>query len=314
MKKYAVAFIAAMYAVNVCYSQNEQEIKQIQSEISTISTVQKRAQNDINSLQKRIRNDISKLQKTDNNHASHLNDLQNSVDNLKEKTDSLTKAYVNLSAIQKKDSERLIGEINDTNDTIGDNYAEMALRTKLGIGILVLTVFFFGGYLFVRRRSDSLSMDEVRKAQDALRVAQEKMQEDSVKLDNQMLALVEKQMNATPVVTTAATETDHSLALKVADEIVRIELNLSRMDSTVKGYKQLSKAVERIKNNFQANGYEIVDMLGKSYNEGMKVVANFVPDENLKEGEQIITGVTKPQINYNGKMIQSAQITVSQNI
>ncbi len=44
----------------------------------------------------------------------------------------------------------------------------------------------------------------------------------------------------------------------------------------------------------------------------MKVVANFVPDETLKEGEQIITGVTKPQINYNGKMIQSAQITVSQ--
>ena len=117
-------------------------------------------------------------------------------------------------------------------------------------------------------------------------------------------------MSAAPAM--VSTETDHSLALKVADEIVL--LNLSRMDASVKGYKQLAKAVERIKNNFQANGYEIIDMLGKPYNEGMKVVANFVPDETLKEGEQIITGVTKPQINYNGKMIQSAQITVSQNI
>ena len=63
-----------------------------------------------------------------------------------------------------------------------------------------------------------------------------------------------------------------------------------------------------------AQGYEIVDMLGKPYNEGMKVVANFVSDENLKDGEQIITGITKPQINYKGTMIQAAEITVSQNI
>ena len=100
---------------------------------------------------------------------------------------------------------------------------------------------------------------------------------------------------------------------KVADEIVRIETNLSRMDSSVKGYKQLSASVRRIKDNFLANGYEMVDMLGKPYSEGMKVLANFVPDESLKEGEQIITGIIKPQINYNGVMIQAAQITVSQN-
>lgn len=55
-------------------------------------------------------------------------------------------------------------------------------------------------------------------------------------------------------------------------------------------------------------------MLGKPYNEGMRVVANFIPDDTLEEGKQIITGITKPQVNYNGKMIQSAEITVSQNI
>ena len=68
-----------------------------------------------------------------------------------------------------------------------------------------------------------------------------------------------------------------------------------------------------MKDNLSANGYELVDMLGKDYNEGMKVTANFVEDENLDEGKQIITGIIKPQINYNGVMIQAAQITVSQN-
>ena len=107
---------------------------------------------------------------------------------------------------------------------------------------------------------------------------------------------------------------DHSLVLKVADEIIRIEANLSKMDPSVKGFKQISKAVERIRTNFEAYGYEIVDMLGKPYDDGMKVVANFVADESLTQGAQIITSISKPQINYNGVMIQSAQVTVSQNI
>ena len=141
----------------------------------------------------------------------------------------------------------------------------------------------------------------------------ENMLEESVKLDNKLLEFAEKQLETAPQVTNKA-EQDHSLALKVADEIVRIELNMSRMDASVKGYKQLAKAVQRIKDNFSANGYEIVDMLGKPYSDGMKVTANFVSDEGLEQGKQVITGITKPQINYNSKMIQAAQITVSQNI
>ena len=144
------------------------------------------------------------------------------------------------------------------------------------------------------------------------------MQEESVKLDDKLLEMFDKQISTTPKVV-GTDKPDHSLALKVADEIVRIELNMSRMDSSIKGYKQLAKAVERIKDNFKANGYEIIDMLGKPYNEGMKVTANFVADEELEEAviyahERGKTGITKPQINYNGQMIQAAQITVSQNI
>ncbi|MBQ1613094.1 MAG: hypothetical protein II089_00390, partial [Selenomonas sp.] len=61
-------------------------------------------------------------------------------------------------------------------------------------------------------------------------------------------------------------------------------MNLYRMDKNTKGYKQLAKAVERIKDNFMAHGYEIVDMLGKNYDEGMRLDADFVLDETLPEG------------------------------
>ena len=193
---------------------------------------------------------------------------------------------------------------------------QLQSRTVWGgtiVGIIVFIVIAIAYWVIKRIRRSVSTIDEVRKVQGTLQAAQTKMLEESVKLDNKLLEFAEKQLETAPQVTNKA-EQDHSLALKVADEIVRIELNMSRMDASVKGYKQLAKAVQRIKDNFSANGYEIVDMLGKPYSDGMKVTANFVSDEGLEQGKQVITGITKPQINYNSKMIQAAQITVSQNI
>ena len=141
-----------------------------------------------------------------------------------------------------------------------------------------------------------------------IKSVQKRIQEESLKLDNKLISIVEKENIV------SGESGDHSLAMKVADEVVRIEMNLFRMDKSIKGYKQLSKAVERIKNNFTAQGYEIVDMLGATYNEGMRINADFVIDESLAEGSRIITSITKPQINYMGQMIQKAIVTVSQNI
>lgn len=231
--------------------------------------------------------------------------------------DSLRNTCSILEKAQTADRKDINGKIDATDNNVRVNQDMLQSRTLWGIMIVIilLALVTTGSYLLAKRiKSGDTSIDEVRKAQEALGVAQKKMQEESIKLDNQMLAIVQKQLESKPTTSVGTAVPDHSLALKVADEIVRIELNMSRMDSSIKGYKQLTKAVERIKDNFNANGYEIVDMLGKPYNEGMKVTANFVADEDLEEGKQIITGITKPQINYNGLMIQAAQITVSQNI
>ena len=106
----------------------------------------------------------------------------------------------------------------------------------------------------------------------------------------------------------------HEIVRIVADRLAFMKVTLSRMDPKIKGYKQLSKSATQIGDNLRARGYEIIDYLGMPYNEGMKVTASFITDEELEEGTRIITGVIKPQINYQDQMIQAAQITVSQNI
>jgi len=43
----------------------------------------------------------------------------------------------------------------------------------------------------------------------------------------------------------------------------------------------------------------------------MNAMANFIQSEDLPTGKQVITRIIKPQVNFQGKMIQAAQIEVS---
>lgn len=101
--------------------------------------------------------------------------------------------------------------------------------------------------------------------------------------------------------------------LALAGEISRIENNLTYMDD-VPGRKQLHKCIERMKTYLQTENYDIVPLIGSKYNEGMMASAVFVHDERIPKGEAKIIYVQLPQVNYCGKMIQSAKITVGENI
>ena len=281
------------------------KIKVLEDKFTLLQNKQGNVENHLNRLVDKQRDGENKIQL-----------LSNANTRLTKVIDSLQNACRQLANTQATDRKNISGEINKTNSNVQTNQDMLRNRTLwMGIiAVVLLIIIICVIYRLARRiKLGDTSIDEVRKAQEALQLAQTKMQEESVKLDDKLLEMFDKQISTTPKVV-GTDKPDHSLALKVADEIVRIELNMSRMDSSIKGYKQLAKAVERIKDNFKANGYEIIDILGKPYNEGMKVTANFVADEELEKGKQIITGITKPQINYNGQMIQAAQITVSQNI
>lgn len=280
--------------------------------------------NDVTNLlssQNRIKNDISNLTEKSRKSDSRINSLESENKKLLVKLDSLQEAYNNLANSQKNDKSELTTAIVQTNDKVQATEDILSSRSVWGFaGIVVLLIALIATvWAFLKKfKLGSSSIDDVRKAQTSLenaqenmRKAQEKMQEEAIQLDNKLIEILSNQ-SVTPPTTSADGELDHSLTLKVADEIVKIEMNLSRMDESVKGYKQLSKGVQRIKDNFRANDYEIVDMLGKPYQAGMKAAVTFVTDENLEPGQQIISRIIKPQVNYKQIMIQAAQIEVSQ--
>lgn len=181
--------------------------------------------------------------------------------------------------------------------------------------IATLATLLLGGliyWLLGKRITSSKTAVETQ-----IRNTKASLEEESVKLDNKLVEVLETQLKlqqetskSQPIASNE--KADHSLALKVADEIIRIQKNLSRMDNNTKGLKQLNSSVQRIQDNFASNGYELVDMLGKEYHEGMKATVNFVQDEDFEEGKRIITRIIKPQVNYKGTMIQTAQFEVTE--
>ena len=203
----------------------------------------------------------------------------------------------------------LENQIQQTNEAVSVQNDNVRKRTVGGIIIALAVLLVSALITFLLNRRGKAKIDE-------LQGKAEKLNEEIV---NRMSSEVDEiQKIATSIGSLSAagatSQNEQDLIKALADRITFMEMTLYRMDPSVRGYKQLTKSISQMKNNLLANGYEIVDMLGKPYHEGMKVTANFVEDENIEQGQQIITGIIKPQINYQGQMIQAAQITVSQNI
>lgn len=244
-----------------------------------------------------------------------LNDEQNTkIDSLNNLLSEQTRKTESMETAFSQEIGKTNSDLNANVESLNQTISANKLFAIVGIVIAVLLLVAVGLILWKKIKNKDSAIDQIKNAQKSLEFVQKSMQEESIKLDGKLVELLEKQMSAQPVHNEKTGEQDHSFALKVGDEIAKIETNLSKMDPEVKGYKQLKQALKRIKDNFNAHGYEIVELLGQDYNDGMPFEARFVPDDTLPEGKRIISGITRLQINYKGEMIQAAKIVVRENI
>lgn len=281
------------------------------------------AQEQNTELQKQ-QQEIFVLKQKLNNQQSVINQQKTELENLSSKTENQEKNIDSLTLRTDENvknihsiAENLGAKIQQTENASKDSISKLDkdVSTNLLYWIIAtLVTLILGGviyWLLGKRIANSKTDVETQ-----IKNTKTALEEESIKLDSRLVEVLESQLKLKleekqiiPI--NSNNEIDHSLTLKVADEIIRIQKNLQQMDSGTKGLKQLSASVKRIQDNFASNGYELVEMLGKEYNEGMKVIANFIPSEDLEAGKQIITRIIKPQVNYKNEMIQSAQIEVS---
>ena len=258
------------------------------------------------------------LQSENNKLKTEISSINSKVATVNQKLETLDqKVQSNASDIQNTNSE-LNGKIANSETTTNQKFTQVdnsLSKNSLWSIIGILGAIIVSGivYWLVSKRQTTDKTD----VEAQISKTKKTLEEEGVKLDTKLTEVLETQLKLVQeerakIPANKSEEIDHSLALKVADEIVRINKNLSNMDANTKGLKQLSASVKRIEDNFAANGYDMPELLNKTFDPRMKlIVANSVPDENLKDGEEIITKIIKPQVNYKGVMIQSAQVEVS---
>jgi len=241
--------------------------------------------------------------------------LSNDLLNTNRSLDSLRiQTIANSNAINKTgkdlDSKITTTETNANNkiSAVDESLSKNSLYGIIGVLAAVLLSGLLYWLLSKRQKSDKTDVEG------QLSQTKKTIEEEQIQINTKLAELYNGQMELLKAERKANHnngEIDHSLPLKVADEIVKMQMNLVHMDNKIRGHKQLSIAVTNVFDNFKANGYEIIDHLNKPYNEGMNMDASKEPDPSLKEGEQIIRRIIKPEIHFNNKMIQKAQVIVS---
>ena len=234
--------------------------------------------------------------------------LSSTIDSVGALKNELALTNNNLLALADR-FELQIRQLSDKTDSDFSALSKRVSNNTLYWILAIVSIVLFSSILFGWLRS-RLTLVKTELS-DQIKNSSEAIREEIIKLDNQVFWSLDFQKQLNKTEQSESENTDHSLALKVADEIIRIQKNLSSMDPETKGLKQLEFAVDRIQDNFRENGYEMVELLNKPYDQAMKVSAKFKPDNTLKPGEQIITRIFKPQVNYNDIIIQEAQVEVS---
>jgi len=230
--------------------------------------------------------------------------IDSKVKGLQTETSQLGVVTNNLSedlTIAKKNVSEIAESASNNSNSINTVSQDLSQKQQYGIiflGLFLILVLIVYVILTKKRNQDTKK----------LAAKQQEIFEKQIQ-DSQQLADWLSKESAT--MSHGNKEIDHSFAKRVADEIVRITTNLSRMDASIKGYKQLAASVRKLEQSLNANHYQLEELLNKPYDNGMNLQANFVTDDNLKEGESTITRVIKPQINFKGKLIQAAQVEVS---
>lgn len=255
-----------------------------------------------------LKNENTNLRNEFNLFREEFVKLFSRLDSVRQKNDKITSE---LSTKILEMESKLQQSEADTNKRFSVVDQSLSKKTLYGIIIILIAALFSFILFWALKKKQNKSRSEV---ESQLKTAKKSIEEEQIQINTKLAELYNGQMELLRVERQNSPRNenmDHSLPLKVADEIVKMQMNLAHMDKTVRGHKQLSIAVNNVIDNFKANGYEIIDHLNKNFNDGMNMDASKEIDPNLKSDEQIITRVIKPEVHFNNKMIQKAQVIVS---
>ena len=314
MKRIAVLIVLGGMLGHASAASNEQIPQDIRVKFGELENLNKQALEQINQIKaeslKQQKALISKITEQDEQHQLQIKTLNDDLKILETKLQDSIKAHTQtveeLNQLNKSTAE--------TTATINDSIATRTIIVL--IGLLLALGLIATSYLLLRKKQAKSTEDlssQVKLALDNVRQTEENIVKSDIQLADRLhevLIQLKEQAKVTPVVQQNS-ELDHSLPLKLADEIHRMRKRLAALPEDTKGLKPLSKSLERLEDELSEQGYEIIDHTGMEFSENLSIQSRFIPSDDLEQGQSIISKVVTPQVNFNGVMIRMADVEVS---
>lgn len=314
MKRIAVLIVLGGMLGHASAASNEQIPQDIRVKFGELENLNKQALEQINQIKaeslKQQKALISKITEQDEQHQLQIKTLNDDLKILETKLQDSIKAHTQtveeLNQLNKSTAE--------TTATINDSIATRTIIVL--IGLLLALGLIATSYLLLRKKQAKSTEDlssQVKLALDNVRQTEENIVKSDIQLADclhEVLIQLKEQAKVTPVVQ-QNNEPDHSLPLKLADEIHRMRKRILALPEDTKGLKPLSKSLERLEDELSEQGYEIVDHTGMEFSENLSIQSRFIPSDELEQGQSIISKVVTPQVNFKGVLIRMADVEVS---
>jgi len=264
---------------------------------------------------KPLKDKIKVLQRENSNLKKDLGYIKNKLGKANIMLDSLKiQTEANSDTIEQRSNE-LGQKITTTGEAANEKIKKVGYTLSknslfgiiLVLSAILLTIFL---YWLLSKRQKSDKTDMISK----LTSSRSEIEEKIIREFDLLLTGIRDQMKLLKILVEDQKETagkiDHTLPLMFADNISKMQMNLTLIDRKAKGYQQLTREINAVLENFKANNYEIVELLGKSFRQGSDMVVTMRPNPMLQSNEMMITQIIKPQVNYKGAKIQTAEVVV----
>jgi hypothetical protein len=258
---------------------------------------------------------VNSLQSENRKLKSEIRTLNSKLSIANKNIDSLrisTKDNINAITQTAKQLGIQIKETGDKNEgKITEVYASLSKNSLYGI-IGVLSAILLSGLLYwllsKRQQTDKNQLSNI------INSTKNELTQESAKLDVQLLEVIEKQLKVADKLNETEPTIDHTFHKNSANELQRIANYVNTLTPESQEAIALQGSLGRLINYFNASDYEITDFTGKEYDERipMKIKETFY-EETLTKGSEVISRTLKPQIKYNGQVIQEAEVTTKYN-
>lgn len=296
MKKQIItSFAIILFASLGAFAQVTQE--ELEKEIKPLT--QK-----VNSLQ----SENSKLKSEIGNLNLKLSNSNKSIDSLRKQTQE------NSNAISQTANELgiKIKETGDKNEGKITEVSESLSKNSLYGIIGVLSAILLSGLLYwllsKRQQTDKNQLSNI------IASTKTELTQESVKLDLQLLEVIEKQLKVADKLNATEPTIDHTFHKNSANELQRIANYVNTLAPESQEAIALQGSLGRLRNYFNASDYEITDFTGIEYDERIPMrIRETIFDDKIALGKEIVTKTWEPQIKFKNEIIQKAKIDTKYN-